>query len=414
MKKSIGGAHRLVLAAALLLAAALPSCALHRHGDEPEGTVATGVPPFYRHSLWEGHEKTNILFPFYRELKTPEREGVLLFPLFWKREFDGGDGQIDMDWTVLPFWTGGTDPEEGDYFLFFPFWGQTRGLLGKDLMRFRFFPLYLDAVQDDYESVHVLWPFVSWGEGPNRSDLRIIPFYAREDHPGVSWSRSVMWPLVTWGQQNLNTKNPTDSVFVFPFYARSKSAIHSSTAVLWPFFTFSDNVEGYTDVSFPWPFFRNMRAPDGRYSWRLWPLMGSMRDEGEEQDFLFWPIFWRTKQILPYGASLTHSVVPFYRNTQYFSNPELENADQGRVLQMWPFFRRIRDTRGAIYFRTFALLPFKGWTDIKANLGWAWTLFEYYEDDTTEKALLLSGLLGYENTPEGDIFRLLWFIEIPK
>ncbi len=413
MKNAAGGAPGRTLSALLLLAAALSSCALNRRGDEPPDTVARGFPPFYRNAVWEGHEKTNIMFPFYREFKTPERNGILVFPLFWKREFDGGDGRIDMDWTLLPFLSGGTDGGDGDHFLFFPIWGETKDILGKDVMRFRFFPLYLDAVQDEYESVHLLWPLVSWGESGKRRDFRILPFYARDDHDGKSWSRAVMWPLVTWGQENLNTDNPTDVVFVFPFYAHSKSAIHSSTSVLWPFFSFSDNIEGYTDVNFPWPFFRNMRAPDGRYSYRVWPFFGSKRDEGLEDDFLLWPIFWRTKQILPYGASLTYNVVPFYKNTQYLSNPELENADRGRMVQVWPLFRRIRDTRGAVYFRAFSPLPFKRWTDVKANLGWTWTLFEYYEDDTMEKAVLLSGLLGYERSPEGDSIRLFWFIDIP-
>ena len=413
MRRVLGGGLSRIALPLLLAMAALSSCTLNRLLDEPPETVATGAPPFYRHSVWEGHEKTNILFPLYRELKTPEREGILLFPLFWKREFYGGDGHVDMDWTLLPFLTGGTDTEDGDYFLFFPFWGQTQEILGKDVMRFRFFPLYLDAVQGEYESVHMLWPLVSWGDGGGRSDFMIMPFYSRDDHEGKSWSRSVMWPFVTWGQENLNTKNPTDVVFIFPFYGHSISAVHKSRTFLWPFFSFSENIHGYTDVNFPWPIFRNMQSPDGRYYCRFWPIFGSMRDKGEEEDFFLWPIFWRTKRIVPFGGTLTHNVVPFYRNTQYLSDPEVENADRGRMVQFWPFYRRIRDVRGAVYVRTLALMPFKGWTDIKANLGWMWTIFEYYEDEDTEKAALLSGLLGYENSPEGDKIRLLWFIDIP-
>ncbi len=404
---------RSVLPLAFLLVSALSSCTLNRRGDEPPETVATGAPPFYRRAEWEGHRKLNILFPLYRELETPERDGILVFPLFWKRRFYGGDGHVDMDWTLLPILTGGTDPEDGDYFLFFPFWGKTKEILGKDEMRFRFFPLYLDAVQGEYESVHVLWPLISWGDSARRSDLRVLPFYARDNHEGKSWSRSVMWPFVTWGQENLNTENPTDVVFVFPFYGHSISDIHKSQTFLWPFFSFSGNIEGFTEVNAFWPVYKNMIAPDGRYSYRLWPIFGSLRNKGEEDDFFLWPIFWRTKHVLPYGGSLTYNVVPFYRNTQYLSDLEVENADRGRMVQVWPFFRRIRDARGAVYFRSLSLMPFKGWTDIKANLGWAWTLFEYYEDETTEKAALLSGLLGYEKSPEGDTLRLLWFINIP-
>jgi hypothetical protein len=396
-----------------LLLALVSGCALNPRGDEPPETEAVGFPPFYRRAVYENKTRTNVLFPIYRELETPERSGILVFPIFWKREFLIDEDTTEMDWVLLPFLFGGTESDGEDHFLFFPFWGESRDMLGKDRMRFRFFPLYLDAVHGEYESGHALWPLISWGEGDGRSDFRILPFYARDDHEGKSWSRSVLWPFLSWGQESLDTEHPVDQFFFFPFYGRSSSDVHSSTTVLFPFFSLSDNDAGFTEVNAPWPFYRNMRASEDRYAYRLWPLFGRLRDDDEEEDWFLWPLFWRTKYVLPEGAVLTHSFVPFYRNTAYLSDPKSEEADRGRQVQVWPLFRRIRDDRGAVYFRTFALLPFNGMTDVKANLGWLWTLFEYYEDEETEKAELLSGLLGYESGADGGHIRLLWFLDIP-
>jgi len=106
-------------------------------------------------------------------------------------------------------------------------------------------------------------------------------------------------------------------------------------------------------------------------------------------------------------------MVPFYRNTTYYSDPEGTEPDRGRDVQLWPLFRRQRDRVGTVEFKLLAPIPFAAWDEFEANYDWLWTIFSYAEMGDREKVHLLSGLLGYERDAEDEGLRLLWLLRIP-
>jgi hypothetical protein len=280
-------------------------------------------------------------------------------------------------------------------------------------MRFRLFPLYMDARQEDYRTTNLLWPLVSWGGNEKRSHLRVIPFYGESDSEGKSWSRSVLWPLVSWGEERLHTEHPAKNVLVFPFYGESASDQSWTRTYLFPFFSFAGNEAGYRDTNLFWPFYRRMDAPDGRWALRVWPFYGTVRGENRREDFYLWPIFWQKKIVMPEGALASFQAVPVYRRTVTYSDPEDEESETGRETQVWPLVKHTEERGGAARTVVLAPIPFTSFPDFEANYGWLWTLFEHYEEEKREKVSVLSGLMGYERDEEETLIRLFWLIEVP-
>jgi len=313
-------------------------------------------------------------------------------------------------------------------------------------MRFALFPLYAEVSSRGYESTHLLWPLVSWGSGGGREDFRIIPFYAEKDVEGVRRYRSVMWPFVQWGEDRLNTEHPQDTFFLFPFYGYRDSDAAWNRTILYPFFEFAGNEDGYRNTELLWPVFRRTVTPEGRDLLRVWPLFGRDRDGERRSDYYLWPLVWSEHDRLPRGDTDSLRVIPFLYRTRLH---DLDGQEVEAVDQLWPLFRNVRTGDGGSRFQLPAPVPFRGWDDFEAHYESLWTLvdvrktpggttdtglafglvrhrtsthdayagisllIEYAEDDENAKLHLLKGLAGYETGAQGTAIRLLWCLRIP-
>lgn len=405
------------------------------------------VRPVYRR-IEEGDETTvEVLWPLFSRYERPGREKTRVFPFFFHQRYEDPGGAHDMDWGLFPILYGGSDTEEGDYFLFFPFWGNLKGLLAKDEMRFRFFPLYLDTHEDDgYDSTHLIWPIVSWGDGGGRSDFRILPFYSHRESEGKSEYTSVMWPFVSWGRAALDTEHPSTNFLFFPFYGQIESDVAWSRTVLFPLYMGSGAEGGYRDLNLLWPIFRSRTGPDGPQALRVWPLFSRTHDEekGVKEDWYLWPFVWDTD--IPNGAGRFRNfqVVPVWRSTTR-TNPDGTLRD--RELQVWPLFKRREGGDGSVRLTALAPIPFVDLESFEASWDWLWTildhrsaaggsstdllfgliqhrtsaegtyaglsiLLEYASRREATKVEVLKGLLGWEEDAAGSGVRLLWFLRI--
>lgn len=422
------------------------------HAEVRGDTTETALRPIARRVESEDSVRVEVLWPIYRYRKDPGREGTWLLPLFFDRTVTVEEtDRVDRDWMLLPFFFGGSDSQEGDYFLFFPFWGTTKDLFGTEEIRWRMFPLYLETTDCEHEATHLLWPLIAWGEGGGRTSFRFLPFWSEKDVEGRSWSRSLLWPLFTWGESELQTDDPVSTFFFFPFYGRSASGKSWTTTILFPFFMFSGNVDGYHDSQVLWPIYRSMEAPD-KSAFRLWPFYGhqEFRDEDGEvksyQDYYLWPIVWDESFAMADGRHDVFQVVPFYRSSRY-SAPD--GGSKGSEVQVWPLFRDRTGADGSYRMRILAPIPFTNWDSFEAHWSWLYTLADYREvpgegesldllfglfqhrrvreesytgiplilehadDGEDEKVHLLKGLLGWETSEDGGGLRLLWFLKIP-
>jgi hypothetical protein len=115
----------------------------------------------------------------------------------------------------------------------------------------------------------------------------------------------VLWPFYTTGKSALNTDNPTNKSFIFPFYAREDSPKNSSRSYFWPFFGYrTDLLHDSKEVDYFWPFIYTVRGKkrntdsflpiyshetyvDGEKRWYAWPFFKheEIRTESFNRDY---------------------------------------------------------------------------------------------------------------------------------
>jgi hypothetical protein len=409
-------------------------------------TVTTVIGPIARVVDDERGRTIHALHPIFTHRTRPRLRQTAVRPLFYSGTRVFTDGRVNSDWMFLFLLYGGSDSEAGDYFLFFPFWGNTRNSLGKDEMRFRLFPLYVDTRKDGYRSRFVFWPLFGSGEGDGKRFVRALPFLVVDRWEGRRYYTSILWPFLHWSADHLNTKYPVHTFFAFPFYGRRDSEISWSRAYLWPFFTFSGGRDGFLNVHAPWPIFRYAEGPDDLSALKILPFMFHYRHGEERVDSILWPIIWRTTYILPMGRMENVRFLPFMRKTRVL---DMDGNIVSGTDQLWPLFRNVRREDGTVRFQAPDLIPFRGWLGIRESYDWIWTLvdhrrdldgrsstnilwgliqhrsgpgreyagvpilLEYARDGEDAKFHILRGLAGYEESEEGSAIRLFWFVRLP-
>jgi hypothetical protein len=414
----------------VLLATVGSGCLTLPEGDpSAEGRRESGIFPIYRKVTEGDRTEVQSLWPLLSHVEQPGKEMTKLLPLFWREDLTVGDHR-DVDWGFLALLLGGHDPEEGEYLALFPLGGNLKGVLHKDEIRFVLFPLYVDTRRDGYESTHLVWPLVSWGEGDGHRDFRILPFYSHREEEGKRWSTAVMWPFLTWREDDLHTDHPSKSFFFFPFYGRKDSDKFWSRTYLWPLFGFAGGENGWSEQIILWPVYRRAELPGKYRAFRVWPLFGYI-EEGDEYDrYMLWPIVReRSSKNDRGGRTDSFWIVPFWWNLRYSDE---EGNDAGAEVQLWPLVKRRRHADGSRDTRILSLIPFTGWGEWEANYAWAWTLWSVSRDadggrsgsallgllsweDRPERGRieLLKGFLGYDRDEEGPGIRLLWLLRIP-
>ncbi len=308
--------------------------------------VETWVRPFFGlESALSGNRRLRIAIPLCDFQWGPKGEDYRILPLLLYRDLSQPYGGHDRDWNVLLVIAGGSDPEEGSYFAFFPFGGNLKGYLARDEIRFAAFPVYAWVRQGDRRSAHILWPFFNAVWGGDWSGWRLWPFWGRyRSHApdgSLRYDRLfVLWPFYTRRRDDL-LRNPTELFFVLPFYGRSVSRRSDVRTYLWPFFQVHRDLESgtttYAGYLFPfriapgqtdiWPFFgtkRTCRTPEiggvPRRTYReyaLWPIQRyEWAEDGLEESRRLW-------------------ILPFYWDFHYI---EKETRASRRELKVWPLF----------------------------------------------------------------------------
>lgn len=166
--------------------------------------------------------------------------------------------------------------------LFFPLGGQLNRWLGRDRIRFFLFPLYADTTKGDYRSWYVLWPFLSYGRGEGERAYRFWPLFGHGYKVGEYSKSFILWPIFNFQRTGLDTENPSEVLMILPFYAYQRSPEKRTEAILWPFFTYTDNKRGgYKEWHLPWPIFSRTRGED-REGETSSGLSGDIRERGRE------------------------------------------------------------------------------------------------------------------------------------
>jgi hypothetical protein len=357
-------------------------------------------------------------------------------PLFFYKSFPQPLGGEDVDWLLMPFFLGGSDPDEGSYFAFFPLAGNIKGLLAKDEIHFILFPVYWQARDRGRESLHVLWPFVNTVWGGDWTGGRLWPFHGRyrsfTEEGELRYDRNFyLWPFYIHRDDQMHL-SPTELEFFFPFYGTRRNRQVETSTYLWPLFqtTYERRydrrsfmgylipyrvTEGQTDI---WPFFGLKKTSRA--------LAGSLIARRTYREFCLWPIQrydWGADGL---GESTRFWLLPLYWHFHYIDNDTLETRSESRY---WPLlrYRRSREVLAVdflsplwidredydrYYSRWFGIFRYR-WRE--AIGGWEvlyGALMYRREEATKEKVFSVLGGFLEIGTREGDLALKLLYVRL--
>lgn len=373
--------------------------------------AAFQVGPFYeqRDDYWalrpfvsQENGETDVLWPLF----TKHRDWWRFCYLVNSQDYPDTDGGYQF--SVVPFWFNGHDPQEGGYWGFFPFYGHHPHIGMMYDFDFALWPVWhryrMPRGRDWLETNSVFFPFVSW-----RSDgaWSLWPFYG-VNYQRESDHRYALWPLVTWAsyRDDRDTSGEGYSWSVLPFYSRVRRRYEEQDSFLPPFFSIATTwgkrppaagelVQSGPEsvrVRCPWPFVEYESTPV-REHLSLWPFY--------ESDVHYEYLASRAKGKCPeaesshvtrFGWKLVElyddevRVFPFYAS----------GRDHTRV---WPFWESETEkdvTRTSVL----ALFPIRWVPAVDRNWAKFWTLYENasYADHTEHS--LLWGLIRWRTEKE--------------
>jgi len=213
-----------------------------------------GVPPiFYRSKVPGLFERMDFFYPLGFREETRFSSKLKLTPFFesrWSKV-----PPLDGFSRCLTLYHGRSDMGQ-DYWGFFPIYGYTHRRLGVDHNFFLLFPLYYESTDDGTRTHRVLWPLITYANGPQRSTIKVWPVYGKDAVRNDYFSRFVFWPFFQWTEKHPGTEQASSyTACPFPVYVRQQDNYSSSTHILWPFLSLYNHYRsGFQKISFR-PFF---------------------------------------------------------------------------------------------------------------------------------------------------------------
>ncbi len=408
-----------------------------------------------RHTTKEDRTEVNWLFPFGSYERKGEDKRVRFYPFYLRDQHTDPDGfKHETSIVFPPGLVAGTNPVHGDFCYLFPFGGNMYGLLGKDEIVGVLFPLYAWTKDRGVETNHILFPLIAWWSGGDekatQEGWRFLPFYGHQEKKTAEGTvvfdrHTVLWPFVTWVHEEKNSRNPYDSIFIFPFWGKTRSDWRDEDTVLWPLFRYMhDKQEHYEEWRAPFPFFfygRQDETPGVAEHLRfdIWPFFGvRFRGDSYYRQFVLWPFERYERQETDDYTDQRFWIVPFVYTMSRVSkkNPNAPEAPDWseRKTRIWPLFRYHRTKEGDL--EVHALCPL--WFDdpllnFDTILDPLYRIFRYAEGHDGRRELdvllglyssrtrpdgsshweVLGGLFGHATSAQGaGSVRLLWFLDL--
>lgn len=430
---------------------------LFERQQSADGKTFTAVRPFWSKVTDPEKDRSvsDVVWPLGM-IKTRQGESDWRFFPAFGHDFDSESSRTRSRWSIFPILFGGRSLQNEAYFAVFPLGGTVREFLGRDMISFVLFPLYVYSEMDNTKSLSVLWPIYSRTKGPGVDRFRVWPFYGISTTFNRWTKRFVMWPF--WTSVQYEYPDQKGGGFVlFPFYGRVNVGQRHSRMLLPPLFKREWADDGsHSALNAPWPFFQYSRgATDKLY---VWPFFGRKAVENERQWFSVWPFVSGRRTDFPTQTVRRFQAIPL---VYYESKHERLPADSegvraereeavARYFKLWPLIAYRREADYSL-FRTLALWPLKQTPAVERNWAPLWSLYTreragkaFYSEflwglyrhrrsessrqlsvfpllqtagNTARQATswsLLYGLAGYEREGLHKTYRLLYFLKFGR
>jgi hypothetical protein len=390
-----------------------------------EAFTFDALPPFlvyHRH----GSETTLLITPLLNVFGGQYQGGVryrrgMLFPLYYR--------QVCSDPTR-------------NYLAVFPFYGTIKGRFQRSEIHFVLFPLYSRTHKRDVVTDNYLFPFVHTRTGNGLTGWQFWPLAGAEhktltsrtnllgvaEPVGGHDKRFLLWPIYFDEKTGLGTDHPQEYHAVWPFYTSTTSPQRSSTGVVFPLFTYTnDREKKYREWDFPWPLFVIARG-EGKHITRFFPFYNRGRGSDIKSDSSLWPLYMR--QSFQAGAlQRSHTRVMIY----LFNQVKEKNTQTGETrhrTDFWPFLTHKRDWEGRERLQVFSILEpilpandtvdrsfaplYSVWRSERnpktqaRSQSLLWNLYRHDSTPQLERTALLFGLFQHRKTPKEDVLRVFF------
>lgn len=377
------------------------------------GTVFTLWPLIdYRESPSDGFANLSLLGPIFKLQKNKNETDMAVRPFFYSRtnhenrtvqheylypiasSFSSDDQRSfqvlkllssdsfrrdmpeeeDSSSMLFPFYIAGKSPDHGSYWSLFPLYGDIYGHFYRDEYHYALFPLYGRTVNKGTTNYNILWPFFSVTRGENESGFRFWPLYGQSAKEGVYSRRFALWPFFSTSSTGLNTKNPKESLTLFPLYDSQISPDGETRHLFWPFFGHEINrKDKYEKWDYLWPLFWSASG-EGRNALSILPFYQTDRKKDRHKEWYLWPLY-RTEEFHSAEYSNQLDRVLFFL---YSDQREVWHSDglTRRRSYLWPLYTYRRDQQNISTFTFPApvepILPFEG---IENNWAPLWRLY---------------------------------------
>ena len=332
----------------------------------------------------------NFLYP----LGHSRKDHSYFIPFYRSKQFDEDS---DTSFTLI-FW--GKSKKQGSYGGVFPFYGKLYDRFAKDEMGFFMWPLYSYTKTDDTTKTNIIWPIFSFYDGAE-TGFKAFPFYGERKRAGVKESRFFLWPAFISEQRNLDTDEPVDIFYAFPFYLQATSKSMVSYEVMWPLFSYLKN--------------------NDKKEWGLFAKLFSVTEGEQNTGYSFFPFVSYEKKDRDTRLNL---LGPIYRESEWYVQDEkffqrrvavinryIEEKDK-TFLNVWPLFEYSSEKKDySFLFPSF--LPFRI-MEFNRIIKPLYTLFEHRMEEGKTKTNILYGLFTQETSGENWRTRFAFLFEVKK
>ena len=198
----------------------------------------------------------------------------------------------------------------------------------------------------------------------------------------------LFWPFFFQHKEQIGTSNPTYKGSFIPFYSFERSVNRDSTTIPWPLgLTMThDRVKQYREYGAPWPVIVWAEGK-GKYTRRLWPLIGVSHNASLRSDFFLWPLYRYREKTTKVSTRTRHQILAYlYSHIDERNLSNLETTFE--QWNFWPFFSKYKNNEGDQRFQALAILEpiLPGNESVERNYSHAWSIWRSETNGSTGKS----------------------------
>ena len=271
---------------------------------------------------------------------------------------------------------------------------------GNDEMGFFLWPLYSYTKRDEAIKTNIVWPFFSVYGGAEEG-FKAWPLYGTRTRPGVRKTQFFLWPLFTKQEKNLDTDNPVSVFLALPFYVESKSRLHETKGVLYPFFSYR-RTEDKEEWTYLWPFLSSSKGEQTK-GISVFPFYSKVVTDRDRKQYLLYPVYKEEEWYVKDDRYFQRSIL--------LINRYIEEEDR-TFFNVWPFFEYKTDGGDYSFIAPSPLpLRYQGFEQIIKPL---FTLYEKRRINNRTMTSILWGLYTRETEEDNWKTRFAFLLSLSR